>query len=196
MYPAIRDLPVRGIRAEIERFGCTDGARRFHLYVLCNESRQNIRTHFEDYDLHGIELVMPFYDSQFVKAALGYPIDGFLQHRFYYRWLQCFPGRLGSVPWQAYPSSLPCPLPAPQGLRSQWDSWYTRREIREMSRKRRALARELLNHDPFPGWLLSRPTLMLARALLSVRVERFGYLFESASPFIKYPLDRPAVPEN
>lgn len=196
MYPAVRDLQVRGIRAEIERFECDDAARRFHLYVLCNESRRNIKAHFEDYDLHGIELVMPFYDSEFVRLALSYPIDEFLQHRLYYRWLDHLPGRPGSVPWQAYPSALPCPLPAPDGLRSQWDNWYTRREIREQRRKRRELARELMGHHAFPGWLLSRPTLMLAHALLLARVDRFGYLFESAKPFIQYPLDRAAAQED
>lgn len=194
MYPAVRDLHVRGIREEVERFRSADPARRFHLYVLCNESRQNIKAHFEDYDLHGIELVMPFYDSEFVRVALSYPIDEFLQHRLYYRWLEVLPGAPASVPWQAYPSSLPCPLVAPLRLRSQWNGWYTRRELREQQRRRRRLAKEVLRDESFPDWLLSRRTLRAARALLVARFDRFGHLFESAAPFVRNPPPSITVP--
>lgn len=187
LYEQVRELHLRGIEAEISRLDCKDPGRRFHLYVLGNESRGNIRNHFEDYDLHGIEIVMPFYDSEFVKVALSHSFDMFLQHRLYLQWLQHLPAAIGSVPWQAYPTSLPCPLPMPEGLQSQWEAWHTPAEAALKRRRQREAARDLLRHRPFPGWLVNRPVLWLAWALACVGIDNYSHLFGSARPFVRYP---------
>jgi len=190
VYAQVRDLHLRGIETEIDRFACEDPGRRFHLYVLSNESRGNIRNHFEDYDLHGIEIVMPFYDSEFVRVALSYRFDMFLQHRLYLHWLHHLPAAIGSVPWQAYPTSLPCPLPMPPGLQSQWEAWHTPAEVALKRRRQREAARELLLHRPFPGWLVNRPILWLAWALICAGFDSYSHVLGSARPFVRYPPDR------
>ncbi|MGQ0834967.1 MAG: asparagine synthase-related protein [Gammaproteobacteria bacterium] len=193
--PRLRDhmlaLPRSGIRSELERRTSHDPARRFHVYVLTNESRRNIARHFEDLDLNRFELVMPFYDSDVVQIALSHRFDPFIAHRLYYRWLAEFPPEVASVPWQAYPSSAPCPLPVPDGIRMQWDRWYSHRELQTRWQYQESLADNVLNDRKFPDWLLNRTLLRCARVLHRMGLRSYGYLFEVASPFLQYP---PALP--
>lgn len=180
-------LPVEGLRAELARVQHEDGARRFHLYVLLNESRRNIKAHFEDQDLSRTELVMPFYDCELVQATLGFPLDGFLRHRLYYRLLRFLPPAMSAVPWQAYPGSPPCPLPMPDGVRLQWQGFYTSEEEAAAADERRLLAAAVLNVPGFPGWLIRRPLLVLARGLMGLGMREYAYLFEKARPFVEHP---------
>lgn len=184
---AIRRLPPNGLRAELARHRNQDAARRFHLYVLVNEARRNIKQHFEDLDLSRVELIMPFYDAELVRIVLRHPIDLFVRHRLYHRWLAYLPATLSAVPWQAYPGSEPCPLPLPPDVRTQWESWYSDEEDREIWRAQLALADEIVRSKEFPHWLLRRPVLRVARHLLRLGFRRFGYLFEVARPFVAYP---------
>lgn len=184
---AIRRLPSIGLRAELDRHRNQDVARRFHLYVLVNEARRNIKQHFEDLDLSRVELIMPFYDAELVRIVLRHPIDLFVRHRLYHRWLAYLPATLSAVPWQAYPGSEPCPLPLPPDARTQWDSWYSEQEDKEIWRAQLALADDIVHSKEFPHWLLRRPVLHVARQLLRLGFRRFGYLFEVARPFVLHP---------
>ncbi|MBV6416780.1 MAG: hypothetical protein CMLOHMNK_01395 [Steroidobacteraceae bacterium] len=184
-------LPKGGIRDALARIGGDDGGRRFHLYVLLEEARRNIRPHYEDLDLHRIELVMPFYDSDLVASVLRYPIDRFVRHRLYNRLMDFMPRAAARIPWQAYPGSEPCPLPLPSGLKTQWEAWHTPAQQRAMWRRSREIAAQVMNARPFPGWLLNRPVLRAARVLLRFGTRRYDHLFSSALPFVTYPPDRP-----
>ncbi|MGQ0384102.1 MAG: asparagine synthase-related protein [Gammaproteobacteria bacterium] len=191
---AIRRLPVAGVRAELEGYRHEDGGRRFHLYVLCNESRKNIKQHFEDVDLSRVELVMPFYDPELLGAALRYPLDPFVRHRLYHRWLTHQPAAVASVPWQGYPGSQPCPLPLPAGIVPQWQRWYTEDEDRDIWCSQVELADRLVSARPFPDWIIRRWVLRVARMLLRAGARGYGYLFEVARPFVLYPTQAGAPP--
>lgn len=191
----VLSLPARGLLEELGKRTSDDPARRFHLYVLLNESRRNIKQHFEDLDVSRIELIMPFYDSHFVEIALRYPLDIFLRHRLYHRWLKYLPPVVSSVPWQAYPVSEPCPLPLPAGIRSQWQRWYSRDEERAVRRQARQEARKLLAAPEFPTWLINRPLLRVAEVLTRAGGARFEYLFDKARPFVSCPPPPLADPE-
>lgn len=184
---AIRRLPPNGLRAELDRHRNQDAARRFHLYVLVNEARRNIKQHFEDLDLSRVELIMPFYDAELIRMVLHHPIDLFVRHRLYHRWLAYLPATLSAVPWQAYPGSEPCPLPLPPDVRTQWDGWYPDEQNREIWRAQLALADKIVRSTEFPHWLLRRSVLRVARHLLRLGFRSFGYLFEVAAPFVSYP---------
>jgi asparagine synthase (glutamine-hydrolysing) len=189
----VRNLPHEGMRAQLERHAHADPARRFHLYVLLNESRRNIYRHFEDLDLNRFELVMPFYDSEMVAAALSFPFEPFIGHRLYYRWLSFLPPAVTAVAWQPYPSAPPCPVPLPPEARLQWAGWYSRTEQKAQWRSQLLLARALLARAEFPHWILNRPVLTLARLLLGLGLQRYGYMFEVARPFVQYPPDARAM---
>ena len=155
--------------------------------MLLTEARRNIYRHFEDLDIHRFELVMPFYDSEMVRTALSFPLDPFIGHRLYYKWLGYLPQAVTAVPWQPYPTAPPCPLQLPADVRLQWASWYTEAEMREQMRSQIRLADTLMRASHFPDWLLSRPVLSTARVLLKLRMQRFAYLFEVARPFVRFP---------
>ncbi len=186
-------LPGAGLRALLERQGGAEGGRRFHLYVLLDEARRNIRPHYEDFDRHRIELVMPFYDSDFVASVLRFPLDRFLRHRLYNRLMEFMPAAATTVPWQSYPGSEPCPLPLPSGICTQWQSWHTPAQQREVRRQRLATAAAVVEAQPFPGWLIDRFVLRTAHVLLRLGVQRYAHLFESALPFVSHPPRRDAM---
>jgi len=191
----IRRLPQAGVRAELERYDPPDRARRFHLYVLLNESRRNIYRHFEDLDLNQFELVMPFYDAEMVRAALSFPFDPFIGHELYYRWLSFLPAPVSAVAWQPYPTAPRCPLPLPADVRMQWSGWYSRAELREQRRSYLGLSHALMRAAQFPHWLLNRQVLAVARVLLCLGVQRYGYVFDVARPFVQYPPDERSSPQ-
>jgi hypothetical protein len=161
--------------------------------VLLDEARRNIRPHYEDFDQHRIELVMPFYDSDFVATALRYPIDRFVRHRLYNRLMQFMPVAASAVPWQAYPGSEPCPLPLPPGIGTQWKTWHTPAQQKAIHFETLAKAKAVIAAKPFPGWLISRPVLWVAYGLLRLGKQRYGHLFESALPFVSYPPRRERI---
>lgn len=193
MRQALNGLPQAGMREELGRRTSSDPARRFHIYVLVNEARRNIYRHFEDIDLNRYELVMPFYDAEFVRLVLSFPIDPFIAHGFYYRWLREFPVQVHAIPWQAYPTSIPCPLPLPGGLRSQWDHWFTAQQQKTLWKQQQSLADSIVNAREFPDWLLNRTLLRCARLLHRLGFRRYGYIFEAARPFVKYPPPSPSA---
>lgn len=186
-------MPAAALRGLIARYGAAEEGRRFHLFILLDEARRNIRPHFEDFDRHRIELVMPFYDSDFVATVLGYPVDRFIRHRLYNRLMTFMPPAATSVPWQSYPGSEPCPLPLPPGVRTQWETWHTPGQLRALRRATRANAAAVLRADPFPGWLINRGVLRVARLLSRFGVRRYDHLFGSALPFVTYPPRRDAL---
>jgi asparagine synthetase B (glutamine-hydrolysing) len=189
----LADLPGAGLRSAFEQYDGAEGGRRFHLYVLLEEARRNLRPHFEDFDRHRIELVMPFYDSDFVATVLRYPLDRLVRHRLYNRLMSFMPAPAASVPWQAYPGSEPCPLPLPPGIRTQWETWHTPEQQQEIRRRTLATAATVTGADPFPGWLISRPVLRAAHVLLRIGVQRYSHLFGSALPFVSHPPRRDAM---
>lgn len=183
----VRAIPPCGLRTELARFEHADAAKRFHSYVLTNEARRNIKQHFEDLDLSRVELIMPFYDSELVRTVLSYPLDPLVRHRLYQRWLTYLPPVVREIPWQAYPGALPCPVPLPAGLRSQWESWHTPDEQRRQRQARLVQAAEVIGAKEFPDWLLRKSVLRLARRLSQAGFWRFSYLFDVAGPFVAHP---------
>lgn len=186
-------LPRLGLVEELGRRKAEDPGRRFHLYVLLNESRRNIKQHFENLDLSRVELIMPFYDSRLIEVVLSYPLDLFVRHRLYLRLLQYLPPGIRQVPWQAYPGSEPCPLPMPQGIRTQWEHFYTPEEERMQAGARLARAAEIASARSLPDWLLSRPVLHAARLLMHFGFTRYDYLFDKACVFLESPPHRDSL---
>jgi len=180
-------LPAESLRSLLTDVGDAEGGRRFHLYVLLDEARRNIRAHYEDFDRHRIELVMPFYDSDFVVTVLRYPIDHFVRHHLYNRLMQFMPAPASAIPWQSYPGSEPCPLPLPPGIGTQWKTWHTPAQQKAIHLETLAKAKAVIAARPFPGWLISRPVLRVAYVLLRLGKQGYGHLFESAAPFVSHP---------
>lgn len=178
--------PRLGVSEELQRLEGGNATRRLHLYLLVNGQRRLLAKHYENIDLRRFEVITPFFDADMVQLIMGSPIEGFLHHRFYNRWLQEFQPGVASVPWQAYPGHVPCPVPKPDGLRSQWDSWYDAKANAEIEKRTLALAGELLRDPALPRYLINRHVLRMAKFLTGWGVGDYTHIIKCAATFTRY----------
>ena len=185
---AMSSILREAVHAELAQRTSADPARRMHVYQLLNEPRGNLARHHEDIDLRRIEFTVPFCDPRVVAVALSWQLEPMLKHRFYYQWLEHFPAAVREVAWQAYPWSLPCPLPMPRhGLRYQWvEDWIHHKERKAELRRLVDQCSAHMAHQRFPGDLLDRTTLRLACLLARWGIERYAYLLRHALVFSHY----------
>lgn len=179
---ALSDVLRRGVREELDAVRSADAGRGFHLFLMLNDQRRHLARHFENVDLHRLELQLPFYDSDFLGLVLSVPVEACLGHRFYTKFLACFPPEVTSVPWQTYPGHDPCPLPVPEGLGYQWNGGG--RASRRRSVARQACA--LIGAGDFPRGIFSRGRVGLAALAHLAGVRDYGYVIEAARTYHQY----------
>jgi hypothetical protein len=182
----VREFPHAGILEELGKLRSFDEGRRFHLFLMVNDQRRHLAPIYENLDLGRFELVSPFFDSKFLQVILSHRVDGFLRHRFYTSWLEEYPPETRATPWQAYPGHEPCPIPVPEGLRGQWDSWHGQEENRALLRQNLAIGEKVLSDSRFPEWLLDRNILRLAVWFTRLGLSDYSYLFKAAQLFTRY----------
>jgi hypothetical protein len=169
-----------GIRAELARLRPDDPGRLMDLYLLTNATRAQVHSYFDVIDLCRLEHQLPFFDSAFVRTALGIPIDWLQRHDLYHQWLQAFDPVVTAVPWQAYPGHLPCPMPLPAGARPQWqiaaDRGFRRQALRRASLK--------LLKGPLPFDFLDRAYVATVSVAQLAGVSRYGYAIAAANSYV------------
>ncbi len=175
-----------GIREELAKFDCNDNARGFYLHLLVNDQHRKLAKHFENIDLHRLEFHLPFFDSSFVALILTVPLDRCLLHRLYVKLLDRFPQAVRSVPWQAYPGHVPCPVPVPEGLAYQWEDKYQSSERAARKRVVMEQAAKMLDSETFPDEILNKRTLRLAKWAHATGLRDYGYIIGPASTFFEY----------
>lgn len=183
----LAELPKAGIVAELERLAeCPDPGRRMHLFLMFNDQRRHMAEHFENIDIKRIELQLPFFDARFMAVILSLPIDSCLYHRFYLAWLGQFSPAVTSVPWQAYPGHLPCPIPSPPGVRLQWDAETgdaAKRLRREDIRRYWSLSRAA---GRVSDGLVNRKKLIGAVLLTYFGIQDYSYALQFASSVLRF----------
>jgi hypothetical protein len=157
-----------------------------YLFLMHNDQRRHLTDYYENIDLRRVELHLPFFDADFLQAIYSAPIDGFLRHRLYNRWLQTFLPAIHEVPWQAYPGHEPCPLPVPEGLRYQWDDHFSRDIEREQRQKAAQEGIALLRDKAFPAHLLNRKRLWLMVMAMRLGMLDARYAVSFARPFVAH----------
>lgn len=169
----LRSRLAKGMREHLSQLTSSDPTRAMYLFLLLNDQRRHLFDHLEDIDLTGIELVTPFFDSDVLEVCASVRVEEALRHRFYYRCLDAFPEAARSVPWQAYPGHLPCPLPVPSG-RYQWSETEDRQaRARLLDRLAGALG------DPwFPRRFVRRERLVVAQILTRLGLRDYSWLFK------------------
>lgn len=182
----LSEILETGIREELDDIHCDDPARSFHIFLLLNDQRRHLSSHFEDIDLHRIEFQLPFYDSEFLSSILECPIDLCLGHLFYAKWLKLFHPVVSSVPWQAYPGHEPCPLPIPEGLRYQWQPDHLKDLNKKKKHRLLQQADELLKTKHFPDEIMSKEKLHLATWVYRIGLRDYGYVIKTARTFHEY----------
>lgn len=174
---------ARGMREELDNVRCADPGRAFHLFLMLNDQRRHLSRHLENIDRHRLELLLPFYDADFLSLVLSVPVELCLGHKFYMKFLACFPPVVTSVPWQTYPGHEPCPLPAPQGLSYQWGDGA--RPAAEKKRGALERAERLLVAPDFPAELFKKGRLRLATLVHRTGARDYAYVFEAAQTYYK-----------
>jgi asparagine synthase (glutamine-hydrolysing) len=178
-----RLIPLEKMCEEIQGFSTQDPAKAGLLFFLMNDQRHHLATYFENLDLYKFEVVLPFFDSRLLELIVAAPIDEFLRHVFYNKWLSKFGQAITAVPWQAYPGHVACPLPI-EGygkLRNQWsEDWFE-----ETQRQRQRLDdiqawHAMLNNQAFPAKILSKNALWLAYWLTRLKIRDYGYILNAA----------------
>lgn len=183
---SLRAVITQGISEALNELQGEDAGRNFYLFLMHTDQRRNLMRHFENIDLHRLEFQLPFFDAGFLTSVIATPLDWFLKHRFYIKWLSLLPTAVTSVPWQAYPGHEPCPLPIPPELAYQWDDSYRAEE--DASQKQRVIeqASELLRSVDFPDQILNRRNLRLAKWIHSSGWRDYRYAIEAAQTYHLY----------
>jgi hypothetical protein len=177
---------VQGIREELAEVHAEDAARNFYLFLMRNDQRRKLASHFENIDLHRLEFQLPFFDGAFLAAVTATPLDWCLRHKFYLKWLALFPPAVTAVPWQAYPGHEPCPLPVPADLAYQWDDTYLAEEDFSQEQNVLAQASHLLSSSDFPDQILNKNKFRLATWLHARGWRDYRYAIEAAQTYHLY----------
>jgi hypothetical protein len=144
---------------------CEDPGRSFWAWRMCNDQRHHLFQHFEDLDLHRLELLLPFYDGDLLATIAATPIDRCSSHGLYAELLGRFPAIAREVPWQTYPGAVPCPIPVPPNLHWQWDDSGPVEPFPNRATQITALARSLGGSERFPHSFLRSSQVALAATL-------------------------------
>jgi len=169
------DLLVEGMEQELERVPQAEPGRRFHLFLLLNDQRNHLWRHFEGLLQHRIELVTPFFDSDFLATVITANIDDCLGHNFYYSWMGFFDAVVRTVPWQAYPGHLPCPISVESRLRHQWDASHARARNRNARWKILRRGAGVVLGRRFPNDILRRSAMAGAVLATGLGIRDYEY---------------------
>jgi len=181
---ALADIPFESLKREFDDIEGADPGRKFYLFLLRNDQRRHLHQFFEDIDLNGVELLLPFYDSRLLETIVSAPVEGFIGHRFYHEWLRLFPPDFQAVPWQTYHGHLPCPVPHDSSFIDQWSL-----NKKEKFKPGGASLRQWLGiifAKNFPNEMIKRSMIGAAFILYYLRIEDYAYIYSFMDKFQKY----------
>jgi len=184
IFSALAEVPFDSLKREFDDIEGPNTGRKFYLFLLRNDQRRHLHQFFEDIDLNGVELLLPFYDSRLLETIVSAPAEGFIGHRFYHDWLRLFPADYQSVPWQTYHGHLPCPVPHDSHFIDQWSL-----NKKEKFKPGGASMRQWLNNifaRNFPGEIMRRSIIGAAFILYYLRIEDYAYIYSFMDKFQKY----------
>ncbi len=118
----LQDDVFNCVQAELDRYPVSEIGRRLYLFLLFNDQRRHLFKHFETIDQHGLELLTPFYDTQFLRMVAATPVRWGVLHRLYSAFFEHLPTFALKTPWQTYPGHMPCLLPPDTQSSYQWSS--------------------------------------------------------------------------
>ncbi len=119
---ALPQMVADHVLAEVNRYPRADQGRRLYLFLLFNDQRRHLFKHFETIDQHGLEFLLPFYDTRFLQLVADTPARWGVLHKLYALWFEHLPAFTRACPWQTYPGHVPCPVAGDQTLSYQWAS--------------------------------------------------------------------------
>ena len=184
--PVMSEAPRTGVIDELKRLQTSDLLQTFYLMLLHNDQHRHLFTHFEDIDLHRIELQLPFFDADFLTMVATIPIQARLYHRLYNEWIKHFPSYVAGIYWQAYPGHAPCPVPGARDLAYQWDPSFNAKKRRDARRKTVRIAMRTLLSPDFASAIMNRRTLAMAALVQLIGLRDMEHIIYAARSIQHY----------
>ena len=186
VFENYRDWPNRALAEELASTPSSETDRKFYLFLMNNDQRRSLHFHHEVMDLHGLEYLLPFFDSDFLAAVSRVPVEHCLYHGFYNDWLEYFDKAVTTSPWQAYPGHASSKVEGGDGLGYQFDESYSQDWHRLRRKVRLTQANEMLASGAFPQGLLSKPAIRMARLACLLGSDRLGYTIDKGYQYYRY----------
>jgi asparagine synthase (glutamine-hydrolysing) len=183
-YDDIKQHLLKSLDDEIRDIDVDDPYRFVHFFFLNTDQRCHLHWFHEDIDLFKMEFETPFMDSLFCEYLYSIPGEHFMYHKFYHKWVECFPAVFKSVPWQTYPKHLPCPIAFDESLPDQWTRTRNDR-FKRGDGPLTELELNLLSRN-FPPKSFNRLFILQAALLHRFRIRHFGNIFEIVNGIMKY----------
>lgn len=162
---SLPQLMFDSVLSEVNRYPREDIGRRIYLFLLFNDQRRHLFNHFETIDQHGLELLTPFFDAQFLKAVAATPACWGVLHRLYAQFFEHLPEFALRTPWQTYPGHQPCPLPGDPNASYQWTSGAGPHKDGFVARSQLAIKMLQAFNSMTQPQVFSRPRIWLAALL-------------------------------
>ena len=190
LFPRVRGEEIRAAftddcLAGLTSFDCEDPGRALYHFLLANDQARHLDTHFEDLDVHGLELHTPFFDADLLRAVAAVPLDYCLNHRLYHEVVQVLPPMMRSGPWQTYPGHEPCPVLRPPDLSSHELSYqWTSRAALSENRGDPAVIFQTLRPG-FQASILLRFSIIGASVAQAIRIRNTGHILQPAEKILR-----------
>lgn len=184
LLTSLEKIPFVSLKREFEDITGIELGRAFHLFLLRNDQRRHLHSFYEDIDLYRVEFLLPFYDARLLELIISAPVEQFLRHEFYHKWLHFFPDDTRSVPWQTYPGHVRCPVSHNGALPSQWEN--DRKKGFRSSKVSINKWWKIIFVKDFPKEILRRPIIFLAMLLHLIRFNDYSYLYKFSRKICDY----------
>lgn len=158
-------LMFESVLSEVNRYPREDIGRRIYLFLLFNDQRRHLFKHFETIDQHGLELLTPFFDAEFLKSVAATPARWGVLHRLYAQFFEHLPEFARHTPWQIYPGHQACPLPGDPNASYQWASGAGPHKDGLVARSQIAIKMLQAFNSRTQPQVFSRPRIWLAALL-------------------------------
>ncbi len=183
----VNKILQESVEEETEGLQCKDKGRKLYYFLMFNDQRRHLHAHFEEIDTHKVELMLPFFDSNFIEKVISVPIDKCLYHEFYMDWFGKFPPEVREIPWQTYPGHKACPLEIPNNLTYQWDKQSSPgKEVKKHRKTDYSYVIQFMNQKKFPVRYLDKKAVFIAALLHRYNLRDYSYIVSAVGKFCKY----------
>ncbi len=124
-----KDFLLNHVRKHIQ-INSDDPVKGIYNFLLYNDQKRHMDQHYETICEHGVEMMLPFFDSEFLSKIYSLPSKDLIYHRAYAKWFNLFPSYVTETAWQTYPEHIECPIKVDLSLGYQWagsvNTWSSR----------------------------------------------------------------------
>ena len=159
--------------------------RAFFLFLLRNDQRRHLHMYYENIDQSRIELQLPFFDARLIEIIVSSPVEPFLMHKFYHKWLEYFPKDVVSVPWQTYPGHELCPLYVDGEYKSQWHGKIRHKNFFQRLADLRGSFKFLFKPDCTDN-IISKYKLILTMPFHLFNIRDYSYIYKFCDGFTNF----------